>query len=342
MTSIFNTSLFLFCCTIWISPNLVIGEEKNPKETQRSSEDKNTKNQGNGNSKQHEPQDCKDFELLCKEIEKENENQKIAPPKIGNFALPTSQQPAALFGFGGNIIDKEEVQLYFFADKLKGKQKIITDFIPSVLFGITDSWSIFFNFPFTPLMRDRDHKSSGLEDFFVQLEYAFYTKPTCTYIDQATVVANITVPTGSINKNPPTGFGAPTFFLGATYYHVMVDWFVFTSPGALITTSEHRTKIGDQFLYQFGFGRNIPSPEGWIYAWMLEIDGQYTKKNRIRGILDDNSGGNVIFATPSLWISSKEVLLQFGVSFPLQQNLFGNQHKLDYVINLNFAWSFYP
>jgi hypothetical protein len=28
---------------------------------------------------------------------------KEEPPKIGNFALPTSQQPAALFGFGGNI-----------------------------------------------------------------------------------------------------------------------------------------------------------------------------------------------------------------------------------------------
>jgi len=154
-------------------------------------------------------------------------------------------------------------------------------------------------------------------------------------------VTNITVPTGSVKKNPPTGFGSPSLFLGGTYYHVLVDWFVFTSQGAVLTCSDHGTKFGDQFLYQFGLGRNIPSPEGWIYAWMVEIDGQYNKKNRIDGVIDHDSGGNVIYATPSLWISSEEMLLQFGVSFPINQNLFGHQRKFDYALNFNFAWSFY-
>ena len=265
-----------------------------------------------------------------------------APPRIGNFALPISQQPAALFGFGGNIINKDEVQLYFFADEFIGKKKVTVDLIPSVLFGITDDLSIFFNFPFTPLLRDGRDRSQGLEDFFVQLEYEFYDKKTVRYENQATIVGNVTVPTGSTKKRPATGFGAPSFFIGATFYHVMVDWFMFTSDGAILTTSDHGTKIGDQFLYQCGLGRNIPSPQGWVYAWMLEVDGQYSKKNRFRGDIDNNSGGNFIFATPSLWISSKEILLQFGVSFPLQQNLFGKQNKFDYALNLNVAWSFYP
>lgn len=263
------------------------------------------------------------------------------PPKIGNFSLPTSQQPAALFGFGGNIIDKGEVQLYFFADDFVGKKRNTIDLIPSVLFGITDEWSIFFNAPFTPRLKDGKNHSSGLEDFFIQLEYAFYNKKTSLYIDEATIVANITVPTGSARKNPPTGFGAPSFFLGGTYYHTLPDWLVFTSHGAIVTFSENRTKVGNQFLYQFGFGRNIPSYCGWIYAWMFEIDGQYNQKNRIKGQLDPNSGGNAIYATPSIWISSKEMLFQFGVSLPLNQNLFGKQHRFDYALNLNFAWSFY-
>lgn len=263
------------------------------------------------------------------------------PPEIGNFALPTSQQPAALFGFGGNIIDKGEVQLYFFADNFLGKERIVTDLIPNVLFGVTDNFSISFNFPFTPLMREGCHRSSGLEDFFIQVEYACYNKSTSTYINQATVLANITCPTGSKNRSPPTGFGAPSLFLGGTYYHVMVDWFLFTAPGAILTFSDHRTKIGDQFLYQFGIGRNIPSPKNWIYAWIVEVDGQYNKKNRISGTLDPNSGGNIIYITPSAWVSSKDILLQFGVSFPINQNLFGHQHKFDCAFNLNFAWSFY-
>lgn len=282
----------------------------------------------------------KSEDTIAKDEDVKQKN-KEKPPKIGNFSLPTSQQPAALFGFGGNMIDKGEVQLYLFADTFIGKKKTTTDVIPSVLFGITDEWSIFFNTPFTPLLRDGRHKSSGLEDFFIQLEYAFYNKSTSTYIDQATLVSNITFPTGSIHKHPPTGFGSPSLFLGGTYYRTWVDWFVFTSDGAVLTGSDHRTKFGDQFLYQMGFGRNVSSPKGWIYAWMVEVDGQYNKKNRIDGIIDDNSGGNVVYVTPSIWISSKKMLLQFGVSLPVNQNLFGKQNKFDYAFNFNFAWSFY-
>jgi hypothetical protein len=151
----------------------------------------------------------------------------------------------------------------------------------------------------------------------------------------------MTFSTGSINKNPPTGFGSPSFFLGGTYYRTSIDWLVFTSHGVILTTSRHRIKAGDQFLYQFGLGRNIPSSNDRIYAWILEVDGQYNKKNKVFGNLDTNSGGNAIFITPSFWISSKDLLFQAGVSFPVIQNLFGQQNKFDCIFNLNVAWSFY-
>lgn len=263
------------------------------------------------------------------------------PPKIGNFSLPTSQQPAALFGFGGNIIDKGEKQLYLFADDFIGKKRITTDMIPSLLFGITDDWSVFFGAPFTPLLKDGSKTSHGLEDFFIQLEYVFYDQSTTDYVDQATLVSNLTFPTGSIHKNPPTGFGSPSLFIGGTYYRTWVDWFVFTSNGVILTDSEHGTKYGDQFLYQMGIGRNFLTPKGWIFAWMIEVDGQYNKKNRIDGRVDHHSGGNVIYVTPAIWASSKNMLFQFGMSLPVNQNLFGHQHPFDYAFNFNFAWSFY-
>ena len=264
------------------------------------------------------------------------------PPKIGNFSLPSSQQPAALFGFGGNIIDQGETQLFFFADDFEGKHKTSADLIPSALFGITNNLSIFFNFPCTPLFKDGAKESSGLEDFFLQLEYAFYNKSTETYIEDATIVANISLPTGSARKQPPTGFGAPCLFIGATYAHTWIDWFLFTAHGALVTGSRNGIKRGDQFFYQFGFGRNFPSPKDWIYAWIVEVDGQYNKKDRVdHGIINPNSGGNMIYVTPSMWISSKQLTLQFGVSFPINQNLFGHQRKFDYGLNVNVGWSFY-
>lgn len=285
----------------------------------------------------------------CESAKKQDEDKKQdeekalveEPPKIGLLSLPASQQPGALYGFGGNIIDAGEVQLTFFADGYFGKKKTQTSTLASVLFGVTDTFSILFTAPYTPYNKDAQHHAQGLNDCSIQLEYAFYLKSNYKYVDQATLVGSLLFPTGSARKSPNTGFGAASIFIGATYYRSTIDWFLFTAPGALLTSSEHGTKFGDIFLYQFGFGQNIWSPPGWIYAWVVEIDGQYSRQNRIKGKIDKNSGGNSIFVTPSISISSKEMLLQFGVSLPITQNYFGKQHKFDYGFNGNFSWSFY-
>lgn len=264
------------------------------------------------------------------------------PPDIGNFSLPASQQPSGLFAFGGNLLDKNEMQLFFFADAFNGRNRVVTDAIPSVLYGISDNLSLLLNFPFTPYMKSGRHRSAGLEDFFAQLEYAFFSKSTAMYQDQATIVANFTVPTGTLRKKPSTGFGSPSFFLGATFYRMFIDWFFFTSHGLQLMTPHRHMQVGNQFLYQCGFGRNFSSPKGWIFAWMMEVDGQYSGKNRGRHHFGRNSGGNVIYATPSLWVSNKNVLVQCGFSFPIAQHWFGRQNDLNIAFNLNFAWSFYP
>lgn len=271
----------------------------------------------------------------------ENTQKEPEPPRVGNFALPATQQPSPLFGFGGNILDENEVQLFFFADYFKGDELITSNCIPNVVYGITENLSIYCDFPFTPLLRNGPNRSRGIEDFFVQLEYAFYNHATFCYEDQATLIFNTSFPTGSARKNPPTGYGAPSFFLGGTYYRTLVKWVFFTEHGFLIPTAENGTSSGMQFLYQGGFARTFATPPGRIFAWMLEIDGQYSQENRFQGRVNRNSGGDFIYATPSLWMSSKNFLMQLGVSFPLTQHLFGNQRKVDYVLNFNIAWSFY-
>lgn len=306
-------------------------DEKSGKEAESIKVENDT--QKCGDEKPSKESDTQQNDKADKEEEK--------PPPIGNLSLPASQQPSVLFGFGGNIIDPGEVQLFFFADGYFGGKRVESNLFGSILFGVTDKFSVLFIFPYIPYKKEDKDISCGISDCSVQLEYAFYNKSTYSYVDQATLVGNISVPTGSVKKSPPTGFGSVGFFLGATYFRSTVDWFVFAAPGAVLTTSENRTKIGDMFLYQFGFGKNIPSPPGWIYAWIFEVDGQYNKKDRIRGKIDENSGGNSIFVTPSIWISSREMLFQFGVSLPVNQNYFGKQGKFDWGFNLNFAWSFY-
>lgn len=268
------------------------------------------------------------------------DEKKIAPPKIGNFSLRTSQQPGSFIGFGENIIEEGQTQIFLFADAVIARRSHKTDVFPSILYGVTDTFSIFFNVPFSPGNRQECHHSDGMEDIYLQLEYAFYNKQTKCFVDQATLVGNITLPTGSAHKVPPTGFGAPSVFLGLTYNRMLIDWFYFGSAGIVLTTSYKHTKFGNQYFYECGFGRNFWTPPGWIFAWMVEVDGQYSEMNQIDGKIDRNSGGNTVYVTPSLWISNEKLILQLGVGFPAQQHLFGKQPRQYYTLNLNVGWTF--
>lgn len=261
--------------------------------------------------------------------------------KVGNLAFPVSQQPTPLISFGQNVLDKKQAQAYVLANQFKGENQYFINLVPTLIYGFTDNFSIFLSAPFAVRYRQKDRHSSGPGDAIIQLEYAFYTKAYRTYYDQATIVTNIIIPTGSNKKNPNTGIGSNSFFIGGTYSRMGINWFYFTSHGGILTTSSHRTKFGNQFLYQFGTGRRIANSKEWLFAWMLELDGIYSWRDKIQGVIDPNSGGNVIYLTPSLWISSIEsLIIQVGCGFPIYQHLFGHQIRNDYLLELNLGWTF--
>lgn len=266
---------------------------------------------------------------------------KVEPVKVGNLALTTSQQPGPLVGFGQNIIEKGDLQAFVFADYFKGRNKNFTEVAPSILYGISDVLSIFIEAPFAAKFKLNNCVSHGIEDLLVQLEYAFYDHPTLTYGDQATMVANITLPTGSVCKAVPTGVGAPSFFLGFTASHMATDWYYFIASGAILPLSHKGTKFGNQFLYQGGLARNIAYVANtWIFTGMIEIDGTFRQQNKIAGITDQNSGSNAIILGPSLWFSTQRLMVQGGVSWDIYQHFCGCQNKDTFFAAVNIGWKF--
>lgn len=261
--------------------------------------------------------------------------------KKGNLALPITQEPGPLFRFGQNIIDKGNLMGFVFIDSFRGRKKNFIDTVPAILYGITDSSSIFVVVPFANY-RLNANCSSGIEDIFVQGEYAFYNKETTTYGLQSTIVANVTLPTGSTKKNPTTGFGSASFLLGGTVSYTSINWYLYTQPAITITTKHCGTKFGNTILYQWGIGRNFAyNTDNWLFAGILEFDGTYSRRNLIGNVIDCNSGGNIIYAAPSLFFSTKRLILQFGVGFPIVQHLFGTQIKNRYFIAANIGWTFH-
>lgn len=264
---------------------------------------------------------------------------KEEPPKIGNFAVPEEQQPGSLIAFGENIVNKDTKKFLIFADDFGGVNQHFIDFYPSFIYGITDNLSILVTTPIAIDYQSNSSRSRGLEDSVIQLEYAFYNKSTRCYVDQASVVTNVTLPTGSVQKDPYTGFGAPSYFLGAQFERIYADWYGFTSDGALFPSSKNGTRIGNIYYYQFGIGRNIMNVCGWVLAGVTELDGYFYERNRISGEIDPDSGGNVIYFMPSFWASNKDFIWQFGTGWAVQQHLFGDQSRNTFLAAASFRWN---
>lgn len=207
------------------------------------------------------------------------------PPSLGNFALPSAQQPGPLLSFGQNIIDKNQLQIFVDPNYLKEPNQHYLTVPFSALYGLSDQASVLVTLPWAVDYVNKPYHSSGIGDISFQVEYAFFEKSTATYVDQFTFVNSLSLPTGSFNKKPSTGFGTPSVFAGATFNRMSVDWLLFASPGVIWITKNQNIQLGTEYFYQCGLGRNIHSVPGqYIFFLLGELDGTYLGKIKLMAI----------------------------------------------------------
>lgn len=270
------------------------------------------------------------------------ESDVVEQLKIGNLAVSGTMQPVPFLGFGENIIDRCDTLGCVFPNWTIGKDEKLTEIVPSILYGVTNHFSILLEFPTAISNKQEDCHSSGSSDLTLQFEYAYYLKQKETWFNELTVVASLILPTGNECKKPPTGLGSPNFFLGLTASHLAIEWYFYASAGAFFATpQDNHTKIGNRFLYEFGFGKNIAySEDKWILMWMVEFAGLYTQKSKVRGVTDQNSGSNRILLGPSLWFSTQRIIIQTGIAPVILHHRSGEQSKTSFFAGISACCKF--
>lgn len=281
------------------------------------------------------------------------------PPNIGNYSLKTSQQPGPFFSFGQNIIDKNQLLATYNPSYLYSKNQSILEGTPSLLYGISDSMSLLVTVPYAFRYNNGGQTQSGIGDLAIDLEYAFYNFENSKYSDQATIIFSPTFPISNLDgiskknnptqrvsgfsrKNSPSNFSAFSYFFGATYSRMLIDWYCFLSPGVLLIEQQHSVQQGTQYYYNLGIGHTIKTEEKkYIFSGLLEINGQYSSKTKWGTDTVPNTGGNIIYATPSLWYSTPKIIVQVGISLPINQYWYGNQSKVSYYTSSIITWTFH-
>lgn len=279
------------------------------------------------------------------------------PPITGNFSLADSQQIGPFFSFGQNIIDKNQVLVSFNPTYTYSLNQSIIEGTPSLLYGLTDSASILITLPYAFSYKNGKKNISGIGDLALDLEYAFYSKENTKHSDQATIVFSPTFPVSNLGgvskkdnpssrvsgfsrKNAPSSFNAISYFIGTTYSRTLINWYGFLAPGILLIEKQDSMQQGSQYYYNLGIGRIINSKEKkYIFSGLVELNGQYSNKTTLASHNVPNTGGNIIYATPSLWLSTPQTSIQVGISLPLAQHWYGNQNNISYYVGSIVTWT---
>lgn len=273
-------------------------------------------------------------------LAQDEEPKKVSPPAIGNYALPVSQRPGEAFSFGQYIVEKGDLLWYQSFTYIKGECEKFLETTGRLLYGISNKASIYLAIPVFIEQKENGYFSNGISDINIEFEYAFHQKSTIKHFNQATIVVNMSFPSGSVTKTPITGFGNPAFFLGTTATHLGINWYCFGALGGLATTERKGTKIGSQFHYHWGVGHNLGNPLGGILFADIEFIGIFTTRSKFDGIIDCNSGGNIVTFGPSFYFATEYFALLGGIHLPLEQHPFGKQNELQLRTYFELEWKF--
>ena len=226
-------------------------------------------------------------------------------------------------------------------------------------YGITDNLTLSITVPYAQVNNIREvhgdepdeiHQhgdSKGIGDMTVIAQYRFLK--TDDALDAA-VFGGLSIPTGKTNEKdihgetfeaeflPGSGAWSPLFGIAATKRFGRVS-FDANVQYMIRNGGTQETNLGDVFTYNAAVSYRAVSGD---LAWdlILEANGEWKEKQKVRGTWDGNSGGNMLFISPGTrLIIGRKVSAFFSFGIPVLQDLNGIQDDVDYKTLFGFSFS---
>lgn len=190
----------------------------------------------------------------------------------------------------------------------------------------------------------------GLTDLWLSGKYRLWRGPQGHYA----ILSGVKFPTGVDDRKnnegeeleavEQPGSGSYDFTTGFAYSRWFTkDWTMDTSIQYILRTEGAEDfKIGDRVDWSFAtVYQIIPRNKYPNYAPVGEINTRYLFRDKQNGSDERNSGGTAVFLSPGVRAG---ITSHFGigtsVSFPVFQNLLGEQQETDYKVIVGVSYSF--
>lgn len=230
----------------------------------------------------------------------------------------------------------------------------LTAIVPSLsgAFGITSDFEVGASIPYFYANLD-GLESSGISDIRLFSFYRFYRKDKPFSSKQLSLFASVKLPTGEVTERgedgerlaPPLqpGTGSFDYIAGPIFTHRVNIRFAYHANlfYRLNTEGSQDFEFGDQLIYNLAAEyRAILRPETSI---VLELNGIYSRRNKINNTEIADSGGNIIFLTAGLQgllPYTKRIIWEVTTQIPVIEDTNGEQLDNDFNILTGLRYLF--
>jgi hypothetical protein len=218
----------------------------------------------------------------------------------------------------------------------------------SMGYGITDDLTLSLKVPYVVLNNIREAHSEepdevhihgdskGIGDLTIFSQYRFLKMHDIKM--ESSIIVGLRIPAGRTGASdvdgarfetefqPGSGSWNPIFGIAATkrFKQMSLDADVLYT---IATKGSQETDLGDLFNYDVALSyRVVKRPVIWDL--IIEANGEWKQKQKIDGVIDENSGESVIFLSPGIRFSwSKKWSAYLSAGFPIVQDLKGDQNR---------------
>ncbi len=243
-----------------------------------------------------------------------------------------------VFGLGPHVLYKGgfETALEWHGEKAGAEREDEIGF--ELTYGITGDWAAGVELPWARVDDDGD-VNSGRGDVQLFTKYRFWRRDALAVQESAAVALKVNLDTGA-GGTPRVGTGATDWILGLAYGYESRKWYRWASLRWRRNGDRGALDRGDRFLIDFVGGWR-PHPRGYLEpdtVWLLELNGEITRRARLGGATVADSGGQEWFLSPGIFWTLRNFAVKAGVQIPVRSDLNGAQDESDWRAKVVLEW----
>lgn len=205
-------------------------------------------------------------------------------------------------------------------------------------YGFTDSIGFELSVPYILSFNRFGNRSAGFGDIRILTQWNYFR----TQDNLATFITGLEAPTGSINKQPPTGFGSVTYIAEFGFIHSSQDWYADYFIRGFKRRSKNNIDPGSEVRFRTSLGPKIhfgQKVKSDLFA-LVQLRSIYENKTKINDIKDSNTGGFVALLGPLFSYRRSNGLVEGTLEFPISERLNDRQDPLQWSSSLTFQIEF--